>query len=88
MKVRKVRISAKHQTALTGKKGAVGAIPYRVAPISTCPTLAVETDLLGDEILPMVRKNGRPEAAALAWVLRIEEPQPAVAWGEYVNSGE
>lgn len=69
MEVRKVRISAKHLSAPTGKKGAVGAKPYRVAPIRTCPAPAIETDLLGDEALPLARKNDRPEAAALVEVL-------------------
>ena len=43
-------------------------------------------DLLGDA-LPMVRKNARPEAAALREVLQALNAHPAVAWVERMNSG-
>lgn len=43
-------------------------------------------DLLGDA-LPMVRKNDRPEAAALVEVLLALTAHPAVAWCERMNSG-
>lgn len=75
-----MRISAKHQTAPSGKKVQIGAQPYRGAPIRTCPTPAVETDLLGHEIINPKRTNDRPEAAALAEVLKVMESHPAVAW--------
>lgn len=43
-------------------------------------------DLLGDA-LPVVRKNDRPEAAALVEVLMALNAHPAVAWCERMNSG-
>jgi hypothetical protein len=43
-------------------------------------------DLLGDA-LPVVRKNDRPEAAALLEVLKALSAHPAVAWCERMNSG-
>ncbi len=43
-------------------------------------------DLLGDD-LPMVRKNAKPEAAALVEVLMALKAHPAVAWCERMNSG-
>lgn len=43
-------------------------------------------DLLGDA-LPVVRKNNRPEAAALTEVLMALTAHPAVAWCERMNSG-
>ena len=43
-------------------------------------------DLLGDS-LPLERKNDRPEAAALAEVLRALETHNAVAWVHRMNSG-
>ena len=43
-------------------------------------------DLLGDA-LPVVRKNDRPEAAALVEVLQALNAHPAVAWVERMNSG-
>jgi len=43
-------------------------------------------DLLGDA-LPVVRKNDRPEAAALVEVLQALNAHPAVAWCERMNSG-
>ena len=43
-------------------------------------------DLLGDA-LPVVRKNDRPEAAALVEVLKALTAHPAVAWVERMNSG-
>ena len=61
-----VRISAKHQCAHKVNLVPIGAQPFRVAPISTKPAPDIETDLLGDELLPLERKkNDRPEAAAL-----------------------
>lgn len=44
------------------------------------------TDLLGDD-LPLVRKNDRPEAAALVEVLKALNAHPTVAWCERMNSG-
>jgi hypothetical protein len=46
--VQKVPIDAKHQFAPLGKKVQMSAIPFRVAPIRTCPAPAIDTDLLGD----------------------------------------
>ena len=43
-------------------------------------------DLLGDA-LPVVRKNDRPEAAALVEVLKALTAHPAVSWCERMNSG-
>ena len=43
-------------------------------------------DLLGDA-LPVVRKNDRPEAAALVEVLKALNAHSAVAWCERMNSG-
>ena len=43
-------------------------------------------DLLGDA-LPVVRKNDRPEAAALVEVLKALTAHPAVAWCHRMNSG-
>lgn len=43
-------------------------------------------DLLGDA-LPVVRKNNRPEAAALVEVLKALNAHSAVAWCERMNSG-
>lgn len=60
-----MRISAKHLSAPTGKKVQMSAQPYRGAPIRICPAPAIETDLLGDEIINPKRKNDRLEAAAL-----------------------
>ena len=77
----------KHLSAPTGKKGAVGAKPYRVAPIRTCPAPDIKTDLLGDEVLPVAQKNDRPEAAALVEVLKALSAHPAVAWCKRMNSG-
>lgn len=56
-------------------------------PISTKPAPVIETDLLGDEVLPLARKNDRPEAAALVEVLKVLSAHPAVAWCERMNSG-
>lgn len=44
------------------------------------------TDLFGLE-LPEKRSNSRPEAAALAEVLKVLRAHPAVAWCERQNSG-
>lgn len=44
-------------------------------------------DLLGDEVLPLARKNDRPEAAALVEVLQALNAHSAVAWCERMNSG-
>lgn len=44
------------------------------------------TDLLGDD-LPLVRKNDRPEAAALVEVLKALNAHPAIAWCHRMNSG-
>lgn len=82
-----MRISAKHQTAPTGKKVQMSAQPYRGAPIRTCPTPAVEIDLLGQEIINPKRTNDRPEAAALVEVLKALETHNAVAWARRMNSG-
>ena len=43
-------------------------------------------DLFGDD-LSVVRKNGRPEAAALTEVLKALETHSAVAWVRRMNSG-
>lgn len=43
-------------------------------------------DLFGDA-LPVVRKNDRPEAAALVEVLKALNAHSAVAWCERMNSG-
>lgn len=43
-------------------------------------------DLLGD-VLPLARKNDRPEAAALVEVLKALESHPSVAWCHRMNSG-
>ena len=43
-------------------------------------------DLLGDA-LPVVRKNDRPEAAALVEILKALTAHSAVAWCERMNSG-
>ena len=48
--------------------------------------MSAPCDLLGDA-LPMVRKNARPEAAALREVLQALNAHPAVAWVERMNSG-
>lgn len=82
-----VRISAKHLSAPTGKKVQMSAQPYRVAPIRTCPTPEIETDLLGQEIINPKRKNETPEAGALREVLQALTAHPAVAWCERMNSG-
>ena len=82
-----MRISAKHQSAPTGKKVQMSAKPYRVAPIRTCPAPDFETDLLGHEIQSPKRKNAKPEAAALKEVLQALTAHPAVAWCERMNSG-
>lgn len=82
-----VRISAKHQSAPEVTLVPIGAKPNRVAPISTKPAPVIETDLLGDEVLPLARKNARPEAAALLEVLQALTAHPAVAWRERMNSG-
>ena len=82
-----MRISAKHQSAPTGKKVQMSATPFRVAPIRTCPTPEIETDLLGHEIQNLKQKNNRPEAAALKEVLQALSAHPAVAWCERMNSG-
>lgn len=58
-----------------------GTPPYRVYQRTT-----PETDLLGDEI-QNPRCNSRPEAAALAEVLKALKAHPAVAWAERMNSG-
>lgn len=44
------------------------------------------TDLLGDD-LPLVRTNDKPEAAALAEVLKTLRAHQSVAWCERMNSG-
>lgn len=82
-----VRISAKHLSAPEVNLVPIGAKPYRVALISTKPAPDIETDLLGDEVLPLERKNDRPEAAALVEVLKALETHSAVAWCERMNSG-
>lgn len=82
-----MRTSAKHQSAPTGKKVRIGAQPYRVAPIGTCPAPAIETDLLGHEIQNPRRSNDRRESAALVEVLKALRAHPAVAWCERMNSG-
>lgn len=82
-----VRISAKHQSAPKVNLVPIGAQPFRVAPISTNLKHAVETDLFGDEVLPMARTNDRPEAAALVEVLKALSAHSAVAWVERMNSG-
>lgn len=82
-----VRISAKHQSAPKVNLVPIGAQPFRVAPISTKPKPVIEADLFGDEITPLARKNNRPEAAALAEVLKAISAHPAVAWCERMNSG-
>ena len=43
-------------------------------------------DLFGDD-LPSVRTNDRPEAAALAEVLKTVRAHSLVAWAERMNSG-
>lgn len=82
-----MRTSAKHQSAPTGKEVRIGAKPFRVAPIGTCPAPAIETDLLGYEIQNPKRTNARPEAAALVEVLKALRAHPMVAWAERMNSG-
>lgn len=82
-----VRISAKHLSAPEVILVPIGAKPYRVALISTKPAPDIETDLLGDEVLAVARKNDRPEAAALVEVLKALTAHPAVAWCERMNSG-
>lgn len=82
-----MRISAKHLSAPTGKKVQMSAQPYRGAPIRTCPEPAVETDLLGHEIINQNRKNAKPEAGALKEVLMALTAHSAVAWCERMNSG-
>lgn len=81
-----MRISAKHLSAPKAEKVRIGAKPYRVAPIGTCPAPVTETDLLGDALL-LERNNDRPEAAALAKVLKALSAHSAVAWCERMNSG-
>jgi hypothetical protein len=44
-------------------------------------------DLFGHESAPMSRTNDRPEAAALAEVLKVLRNHPAVAWCERQNTG-
>jgi len=82
-----MRIRVKHQTAPRAKKVQIGAAPFRGAPIRTCPTPELETDLLGQEIQSPKRKNAKPEAAALREVLQALTAHPAVAWVERMNSG-
>ena len=82
-----MRTSAKHQSAPTGKKVRIGAQPFRVAPIGTCPAPAFETDLLGHEIQKPRLTHDRPEAAALVEVIKALRAHPAVAWCERMNSG-
>lgn len=82
-----VRTSAKHLSAPEVNLVPIGAKPYRVALISTKPKPAVNTDLLGDEVLPMVRTNERPEAGALIEVLKALRAHPMVFWCERMNSG-
>ena len=81
-----VRISAKHLSALEVILVPIGAQPYRVAPIGTKPAPDIETDLLGDALL-LVRKNTKPEAAALKEVLIALAAHSDVAWCERMNSG-
>lgn len=82
-----VRISAKHQSAPKVNLVPIGAQPFRVAPISTKPKPVIKTDLFGGDVLPLARKNNRPEAAALKEVLKALAAHPAVAWCERMNSG-
>ena len=44
-------------------------------------------DLPPEELAPTSRRNARPEAAALAEVLKTLHGHPAVAWCERMNSG-
>ena len=53
------------------KKVQIGAAPYRGAPIRTCPTPAVVTDLLGNERQPTNTRNDNPKAAAPAYALPL-----------------
>jgi len=46
-----------------------------------------QTDLLGMTIAPGKRTNTKPEAAALAEVLKALRAHPAVAWVERMNTG-
>ncbi|MFZ4539680.1 VRR-NUC domain-containing protein [Propionivibrio sp.] len=48
---------------------------------------APETDLFGQEITPTPRKNRKPEAAALAEVLKVLKNHPKVAFVERQNTG-
>lgn len=45
------------------------------------------TDLFGDDLLPAVRTNAKPEAAALLEVLKTLRAHSMVAWCERMNSG-
>jgi len=47
----------------------------------------VSADLFGFESPTTKRTNNKPEAAALAEVLRVLRHHPAVAWVERQNSG-
>jgi len=46
-----------------------------------------DLDLFGNETAPTPRTNDRPEAAALAEVLKTLKHHPAVAWVERQNTG-
>ena len=46
-----------------------------------------QTDLLGMPMVPGKRTNDKPEAAALAEVLKALRAHPAVAWVERMNTG-
>lgn len=58
----------------------------RKARIYCLSLVQTMNDLLGDA-LPVVRKNDRPEAAALLEVLQALNAHSAVAWCERMNSG-
>ena len=47
----------------------------------------MSADLFGFDAPPLPRTNDRPEAAALAEVLKVLRHHPAVAWIERQNSG-
>ena len=49
--------------------------------------MSAGADLFGHEPKPMPRTNDRPEAAALAEVLKVLRNHPAVAWAQRQNTG-
>ncbi len=58
----------------------------RVSPMNKVDRLPPAVDLFGMEATPK-RTNDRPEAAALAEVLKALKAHPAVSWCERMNSG-